>query len=795
MKKFVIFLSFTLSTFIFAQDVSISSIRGNDANGVPLLIDQTFTVKGVVTSSNQFGNSGPASIQDSSAGISIYGTEFANAVNIGDSVIITSSLTQYNGLTQLNAAAPTILSSGNFVEPEVVTLSQIINQDWDGVELYESMLVRINGVTLTGSGAFGSGVNYPISDSTGTLTLRVDNDVVTLIGSPIPSGEIDLIGVIGQFTYSTQKDDGYQIIPRFIDDIVTEDVPIIFTPVIGANVTTSSFTVYFNTARNGNSEVQYGKTEALELGSIIHDTDTTEHQIELTELDEFTKYYFKAFSTNEVGTSESQLKTIITASSNPEIGTINVYFNTDVDTSVAIPGNAANGNVSFPEKVISRINQTQYSLDIALYSFYGIPNVEQAIIAAKNRGVKVRFVYESRDMQSGAQALLNAGILMSQKPDETGIMHNKFAICDARDSDPANDWVILGSWNWTSLELNWLNNLVEINDPSLADTYTTEFEEMWGSDTETPEPTNARFGNTKSNNTTHSFTIGGIEVESYFSPSDQTELHIVNSINTADTSVYFAFLSFTSDPISAAIMDRHDNYSMNDGRGIISDANNTGSEFENLKSLFPGEVFDDADGDFKLHHKFGIVDAASTTSNPQVITGSHNWSASANEKNDENTLILHDIYIANQYMQAFKAMYNNVGGTTDFEIPTIVSVDENKSIPIEFVLEQNYPNPFNPSTTINYSIPVGNWLAQSSTNVALKVYDILGRNVATLVNQEQSPGNYSVKFNASNLTSGIYFYKLQSGSFSEIKKMILMKYNQSNLFKKPNTQKELGFFF
>lgn len=92
----------------------------------------------------------------------------------------------------------------------------------------------------------------------------------------------------------------------------------------------------------------------------------------------------------------------------------------------------------------------------------------------------------------------------------------------------------------------------------------------------------------------------------------------------------------------------------------------------------------------------------------------------------------------------------------------------NNNIPDNFNLEQNYPNPFNPTTNINYSIP-------SSQKVILKIYDELGREVATLVNSDQPAGNYSVDFNASGLASGIYFYRLQSGSFIQMKKMILLK--------------------
>ena len=97
----------------------------------------------------------------------------------------------------------------------------------------------------------------------------------------------------------------------------------------------------------------------------------------------------------------------------------------------------------------------------------------------------------------------------------------------------------------------------------------------------------------------------------------------------------------------------------------------------------------------------------------------------------------------------------------------------NKSIPNKYSLSQNYPNPFNPSTTIKYSIP--NVGVGHAPTVQLKVYDVLGREVATLVNKEQSAGNYEVQFDASGLTSGIYLYQLQSGNFIESRKMILIK--------------------
>ena len=94
--------------------------------------------------------------------------------------------------------------------------------------------------------------------------------------------------------------------------------------------------------------------------------------------------------------------------------------------------------------------------------------------------------------------------------------------------------------------------------------------------------------------------------------------------------------------------------------------------------------------------------------------------------------------------------------------------DKQKYEPYNFKLSQNYPNPFNPSTKINYQLP-------TAGNVTIKVYDVLGNEIATLVNEEKPAGYYSVNFDLTSIASGIYFYQLQAGSFAETKKMILLK--------------------
>jgi hypothetical protein len=112
------------------------------------------------------------------------------------------------------------------------------------------------------------------------------------------------------------------------------------------------------------------------------------------------------------------------------------------------------------------------------------------------------------------------------------------------------------------------------------------------------------------------------------------------------------------------------------------------------------------------------------------------------------------------------------GGLAVYNEGGVVSVEENPTIrgtiPKEYLLSQNFPNPFNPSTKIKYSIP-------KLSFVTIKIYDVLGGEVATLVNEEKQTGTYEITWYAEGLPSGVYFYKLQAGSFVETKKMVLIK--------------------
>jgi hypothetical protein len=131
---------------------------------------------------------------------------------------------------------------------------------------------------------------------------------------------------------------------------------------------------------------------------------------------------------------------------------------------------------------------------------------------------------------------------------------------------------------------------------------------------------------------------------------------------------------------------------------------------------------------------------------------------------------LGDVFTNSKSTESFMRRYTFLGDPAiSIKHVVVAGIDEQIAlIPNHFTLEQNYPNPFNSSTTITYELP-------NRCNVTLKIFDILGREVSTLVKDEKAAGKYSVRFDGNNLASGIYFYKLQTGTFSQTKKLMLMK--------------------
>lgn len=207
------------------EALSILALRENDASGVPLRKDQFLTVSAVVTVAADFGTTGPAYIQDDSAGIALYGSALVTPLTKGDSITITAKLGFYKGLTEFvfeeGSTEITVHKNTKIPQPLDVTIHDILNQEWDGTERYEGLLCRIRGVRIDASGSFAAGTNYYIIDGADTLILRID-DAVNLVGEVIPAGEdVDITGVIGQYKSSAPYNSGYQILPRSTLDILT----------------------------------------------------------------------------------------------------------------------------------------------------------------------------------------------------------------------------------------------------------------------------------------------------------------------------------------------------------------------------------------------------------------------------------------------------------------------------------------------------------------------------------------------------------------------------------------------
>ncbi|RKY48722.1 MAG: hypothetical protein DRP86_06185 [Candidatus Neomarinimicrobiota bacterium] len=208
------------------QNYTISDIRINDNTGIPVFLNQVVTVTGIVTSSDAFGSSGPASMQDDHAGISIYGTNLVSQLNTGDVITITSPVGFFRGLTQFVYQAGisniTVHENVTLPSPTIVSIPDILNQAWDGFEALEGMLIRVNHVAFVNQGDFAAATNYSVTDGEYTLDVRID-DQVDLVGTPIPTGEVSITGILSQFDSSSPYSSGYQLLPRSLDDIVPSE--------------------------------------------------------------------------------------------------------------------------------------------------------------------------------------------------------------------------------------------------------------------------------------------------------------------------------------------------------------------------------------------------------------------------------------------------------------------------------------------------------------------------------------------------------------------------------------------
>src|SRR5688572_11127887 len=278
----------------------------------------------------------------------------------------------------------------------------------------------------------------------------------------------------------------------------------------------------------------------------------------------------------------------------------------------------------------------------------GLMDVPTALNNAKNRGVVVRLIVDDY----GTQGLtgLNASIPVVKRNTTRGINHNKFVVFDVNSVNKSLVWT--GSTNYTPGQINNdPNSVIIIQDQSLAKAYKMEFDEMWGNGT----INGGVFGPAKTNNTPHQFNIAGNAVELYFSPSDNVNNRLIETIGTADNDLHVATVQVTRTDLAQAVKNQllahpaiipYSEFLVGD-----SSSDNT-SSYSILRSVF-GRRFQKWNGTGNMHHKHMIVDVGNQSSDPLVWVSSHNWSNAANVDNDENTVVIHNFNIANQYYQEF----------------------------------------------------------------------------------------------------------------------------------------------
>ena len=306
-----------------------------------------------------------------------------------------------------------------------------------------------------------------------------------------------------------------------------------------------------------------------------------------------------------------------------------VYF-TDPTNPVSPQGT---GGVDGP--LVEAIDAARLSIDMAAYSI-SLNSVRYALIRAHDRGVTVRVVMESGNMdRSDPQRMVEAGIPIIGDNRE-GLMHNKFIVIDRSE-------VWTGSLNFTdSGTYDDNNNLIRIRSSKMAENYIKEFEEMFNDDmfgpdvvSQTPHPT---------------LTIDGTQVDTYFSPDDGVVNALLPLLQNAEESIYFLTFSFTSNELGDVVRAKGQQGLI--VRGVMDEEqinSNQGTEFDPFRQAGVDVLIDGIEG--QMHHKVFIIDEKI------VVLGSYNFSQSAETRNDENLLIVYSEPLAEQYMREFRRVY------------------------------------------------------------------------------------------------------------------------------------------
>jgi phosphatidylserine/phosphatidylglycerophosphate/cardiolipin synthase-like enzyme len=316
-------------------------------------------------------------------------------------------------------------------------------------------------------------------------------------------------------------------------------------------------------------------------------------------------------------------------------GWLKVYF-----TNPNPPDNTQNGIDQFVVPVLNSATQT---IDVASFDL-NLPSVVNALVEASQRGVKVRVVVDEENGSQDLEAKLSPGgkafkalsvfkaakIPVVDGGRSNGLMHDKIIIVDGKT-------LFMGSWNMSYNDtFRNNNNLLQITDPTLIANYQAKFNELF---VDKNFGTHAEVGARKP-----SMTIEGVQVENYFSPVDEVMQKLVQYVKGSRKSIRFMIFTYTHPDLSAAMIAQAK--AGVDVQGVIE---NRGASQGALVPLFCAKLPVKVDGNkYTMHHKVMIIDDSI------VVTGSFNFTASADTANDDNLLVIHSPAVAALYLQEFE---------------------------------------------------------------------------------------------------------------------------------------------
>lgn len=295
---------------------------------------------------------------------------------------------------------------------------------------------------------------------------------------------------------------------------------------------------------------------------------------------------------------------------------------------------AENARVGGIDELIAEdLLKAQVQVDVAAFDL-DAPPIINALIELRKQGITVRVVTDTDNAGLSSIARLRRNSISVVEDKRSAFMHNKFIVIDGR-------YVWMGSTNFTTNDIYcYNNNLARIDSPQLAANYTAEMDEMY---------IERSFGPRSPNNTPNQkLTIGGVQVENYFAPETKLAPIIADLISSAETDIKFMAFSFTQEDIGEAMIERAEA-----GVAVQGVFERTGSDtaysyYPDMVEMGLNNLQVRQDGNSRLmHHKVIIID------NHTTIFGSFNFSANANDSNDENILIVYDPTFTSYFVEEF----------------------------------------------------------------------------------------------------------------------------------------------